>query len=576
MSMYGGVNNGDYSAGPLGFYSLPGADARRIRFNLASAVVDTAASRVASLKPTPRFQTNEASAGTYLKARKRSRILEGQFHDLRVHKLMRKCFFDGAIADIGIIYGYLDDLGRPRLERVLPMELIIDENECRNGDGMPRSIYRYHLIDKEKLSEMYPSEEDKIITAPGPSADDKTEFFLNYDERADQVVVIEGWHLGSYASPGRHCISLGDGHVLHDEPWDETEWTAAFAFYRWKESQVGFHGVSICEEVAMAQHTINEHIRRVQQLQRLGSNAYVMVPENSGVRAQQLSNLPLQVIKYRGQQPNFVTVTATPPDLQNEVDRIVQQTMQQLGLSPGGMQGTRSPGVTSGIAIQTLDDLQSQRHAINAMLYEDFAMDVAKLISNLNDKASELNPDYELSTSGKGNTFTRLRWQDVMIDDDDVRVTCQPVSALPTTPAGRTDMIEKWLQMGVISNADAMKQLDFPDTGDVIRRAMVDFDYAAWQVERILDGQLVEPVPYQNLDVALQVAKTERLFAEMDNAPPEIVEVLEDFIAALMPPPEPAPPPTEVPQEMGLPPDGMMPPPPEMVSPVGPGGMFIA
>jgi len=555
MGMYGGINkNGDPLGGPLGFYSLSGfgMDAKRVRFNLAAACIDTAASRVGSLKPQPRIQTNDADYSTYLRAKKLSHALEGQFHDLRVHKLMRRCFYDAASADIGIVYGFLDEDGNPALERVLPMELFVDENECANGGGTPKRLYRYHLIDRESLIDKFPKHEDDIAAAPGPSQDDRTEFFLTYDGGADQVVVIEAWHIGS---PSRHTITLLNGNVLSDEEGDWDEFP--FAFYRWKESQVGFHGVSICEEVAMAQHTINEHIKRVQALQRLGSNAYILINENSNVKPQQITNLPLQLLRYRGTPPVWNTVTATPPDLQNEVDRITNQVMMQLGLSPGGMQGTRAPGVTSGIAIQTLDDLQSQRHVINARLFEDFGIDIARLLIRLNDAAAEQNPEHTLSGStrrGRG-TYSRLRWADIRLNiDDDVRITCQPISALPSTPTGRTEMIEKWLSMGAISMTEAVAQLDFPDTGEFIRRALVDFDYASMQVERVIDGDLdVDPVPYQNLSVAAQVFRTERLFAEMDGAPREVLDSLEIFLEKINDEIEAsAPPPMESPVDGGI------------------------
>ena len=302
--------------------------------------------------------------------------------------------------------------------------------------------------------------------------------------------------------------------------------------------------MGVCAEVEAAQTNINEHIKHVQRCQRLGSNAYLLVHGKSGVRPEAITNSPLTIIRHDGPTPEWRTVSATPPDLQAEVDRIVQQTMQSLGLSPGTMQGLQRPGVTSGRAIQMESQLQSRRHADNAARFENFAIDVAGLIGRINDSIVEDHGDYTVKAQTRRNFIQNTKWADVMIPESDVHVTCQSIDNFITTPAGQTDTTDRFVQMGGLTLPQSMEALEFPDVGRQVHEANLDKEYAQYQLEDLLDGKPIEPNAFQNLDVAIEEARKVRLAAEMDGAPFEVLDAVEEYIEAakglIPPPPEPA------------------------------------
>jgi hypothetical protein len=562
--MYGGFNrSGDLAGlGGSGFY-VNTSSPNRIRFNLAAACVNTYVSLIGTLRPTPRYQCDIADYATYRKARQRSRVNVGQFHDLKVYRLMARACYDAAVYGVGCVYGYVDPRsGKPKLERVPAMELIIDENECANGDGMPVSIFRYHILDRGKSKALFEGEDEILDRAPGPTHEDEQEFCLTMNTQADNVVLVEAWHPNSAPDEGdgRHVVTTLDGHIVFDEKWDSVHFP--FVFLKCQEPMIGFWGQGICEQVESGQVMINELIKTYQRIQRLGSNAYVFVNGKSGIRPEALTNVPLTIIRHDGATPEFRTVAATPPDLPAEVDRILQQKLQELGLAPGSTQGTQ-PKAESGRAKQMEIVLQSKRLMDHSQRFENFAVDLTLLLGRLNDQVVADEPDFTIKAIARREFLANTKWADVMIPEDDVTVTCQTINDFVTTPAGQTDTVDRFIQLGGLSMPQAMEQLEYADAGQQVREANIDREYAMYQLEDILDGKPdVEPNDFQDPEVAASVGRLVRLSAEMDGAPPEVLDAVEAYLVAvkaIMDSQQLAPPPAA---------NEMVPPPPEQVASV--------
>ncbi len=531
--MYGAVNRqgSGYSQGPRWM-----TDGAKVRFNVASMFVDTAASRIATMRPKVRFQLEDGSWEMYRKARKIDRVISGQWEKLGIPALMRKAFFDAAIPGKGCLRGRLDPkTGEPMFERIMPASVYVDENEAI--DGRSPNVYLYMPMDKADALIRWPDKKDIIDSSPEfYSSDIQQDFFLTNSTPTDTMGVIEAWHLPRGDKEGRYIAINTKGDVLEDDLWDMPR--VPLCFYDWKPAQSGFWGVGICEEVIETQRQINGIMAYKQRLMQLASGVHIMAHKQAKLNPDLITNGILNVYQWEGSvKPSWEVFSAVPPDIMNEVNVLVSDKQRQLGISEVAQQGTTSKAM-SGISRQLESDLNDLRHKENAQRFEDFAKDIAELLCLLNDAALDVNPDIEfpaLIPGRGGDSFNRkTKWADVRIDPDDYRITCQPISSLPSSPTGRTEMIEKWMQMGTITPQDAMQQLDFPDTGETLKRALIDFDFAAWQLEQILDGdEMMEPDEVQNADVALQVARVVYMQLQMDDAPDEAIKAVKAYMDSL-------------------------------------------
>jgi hypothetical protein len=127
------------------------------RFNVSAAVVDTVLSMVAYNPPIPQYLTTGAEYGLIRKAKKKTRVLQGQMHHLG-EPLCRRGFLDACKTGLGSVWGSIGDDGLPKLERISMLELLVE-----HMDGLymlPQSIHRTKsCVSKEWLLSRYPRKE---------------------------------------------------------------------------------------------------------------------------------------------------------------------------------------------------------------------------------------------------------------------------------------------------------------------------------------------------------------------------------------------------------------------------------
>lgn len=503
---------------------------KRMRYNLCSSTVDTAASIVASTRPVPQIVTKAGDWSLQRKAKLRTRCLQTQAMELGLYAEAARAFDDACTVGLGAVHFLPDtDTGLTSCERVHPLELVWDWNEARSGKL--RSLYRVRLVSREVLSGLYPTKSDKIDASAGPAYRDYADFQLQRDPSVDQVAVFEAWHLpsSSKSDNGRHviCTNLV---TLSDEPW--TRPRLPFGFFRWGPRQLGFLGRSLVEEVRPAQSRIHAIIEFVETCQVLGSKPQVWLPRGANVEPSDVDNMPMSVNEYDGLTPPvFQTFNATPQDLEQQIDRIREQTWSMLGLNQQQISGERPAGVSSAVGMKTLEDTGSRRHAQNLKHFEASMLECFQALADCNDAVAERLPSFEVRADARGKFLETSKWRSLRISEGECRVSVFPVSSLPTSPTGRYDRVQELVQAGWITPAMAAQLLGLPDIEAYEDLETADLRYAQRQISRILDGeQGVLPEPFQSPELAADLGRKAYLSAREEGAPEELCAALREYV----------------------------------------------
>jgi hypothetical protein len=503
----------------------------RMRYNVCQSIVDTAASVIAQQRPKPQYLTQDGDFGLQRQARLRTQVLEGQLYETGAYELAPRAFVDGAVVGTGVVYGCLRD-GKPHLERVSPLEVWVDRSEAIYGK--PKTYYRTHLMLKDDLSELYPEHEQLIARASSIGPDERADLWLRADPDADQVLIVESWRLACGETKGKHVLAI-EGGTLVSEDWEHE--TPPFAFYRWANRQLGFWGCGLVERAKDAQWRINRLIATITDISNLGSNMHVWVEQNAKIKVESLTNDACKVYRYTGSKPDFTTVNAVPSELFSQLDREREQIFSQEGVSQMQAEGKKPSGLDSAPAQRTHDDLQTRRHVMNARAYENFYMEIVKLLEVLNEQAYGDDSSYTItsrSRRGQMSLVKQVKWGVVRMPEAKYRLQMFPTSALPTTPAGKMQTVQEWIAAGFITPPFAQQLLDFPDIDASTRLQIADLDYAMWQVEQILDGYEVVPIPQQDLKLAADLARRSLLQSEINGAPEPVLQALRDHAQACL------------------------------------------
>jgi hypothetical protein len=536
----------------------------KIRRNICASGLDTAASLMAANRTIPSYQTTNGNFKIARRAMQRARVIHAQMWQLKAFNLGIDAFYDGGTCGTGATHGCIDPrTGLPKLVRVMPNSLFVDAAEGRE----PRSLYWVHFRAREVLQGNYPKNKHDLEGAKGPSDTDFEEFFIRRDNCADLVKVIEAWHLPSKPdkSDGRHVITTSTC-TLVDEKHARDRFP--FSFYHYALRRAGFFGQGLVERLLPAQLRISELQAVIRRCQDLGSNVVWLVPENCNVQDSDITNLPGAVITFQGPMPpQQVIWSGTPMDLKQEINDIAGEAFEQEGLSPGMVGGELvQKGLNSARAVRAADDVSSRRQIIPTRALEDYYLQTARLIEDLNDDCVKLDKDYVVRGSvrvGRQQFLTSSKWAELAIPEGDCTLTVMSMSATPTTPQGRMAAVQEYIDGGFMSRPVAISMMEFPDVDPWQALETANLDLIVWQIDSILDMEdkdaeeaegPVLPIPNQDMEMARRLMNSAYLVAYRMKAPVEIQDAmlnyiayaderLEEAAAAQAPPPEAGAPP---------------------------------
>lgn len=516
--------------------------ANTTRFNMAAALVDTAVSMCAQTPAVPVILTTGGDFGLMRKARKKTQTLQGQMNELGA-PVAKRMFLDCAKVGTGIAHGYIDSDGLPQIERVHPLELLIEHADGLYGK--PRCIHRWRLVAREELAAQYPGHDYAIESAPAPQADAVTDFFLSQlgsRDSDDFVEVFESYRLctgkknksGELEKNGVHAVCINGATLLY-EKHDDTE--HCYEALRYRERDFGFYGAGLVESCRENQNRVNELIARVQRGQDLGSNLVIFNPKGSGmVKSSKLTNDIGLIIEHDPAMgpPTVAKWDGTQWDLQQQIDLEFERALLVEGLSAEQTNGEGAgKGLTSGVAVRAADDVQTRRLVSPIERFQEACIGIAKLIARLNDKLAKKDPAYEVTgrmQQGRQTFLQTSRWLDLEIPKGHAQISMMPMSALPTTPQGKWAAVMEWISAGFVSQQYGMQLLQFPDLESYADNELAHIDIAQWQVEKILDGEDVWPLPRQLLPMAIDIATKSQLKAVTMEAGPEVLDAFERFL----------------------------------------------
>lgn len=496
-------------------------DAARLTLNVIKSCVDTACSKISQSRPRPMFLTSGGDWKLARKAKQLTKYIDGLFDTENVYQLGQLIFRDSLIFGTGICK-VLNDGRSVKFERVLPDELLVDESEAFYGS--PRQLHQRRFMSREVLAELFPDHTAAIHAS-------QTSFAEEDSSNPDLIAVIESWHLrsGPEAKDGKRVVSISEA-TLVDEPWDHDYFP--FAFLRWNEGLTGFWGMGLTEEITSIQIEVNKILRNIQSAQNICSVPRVFVEAGSSVNGASLQANPdgLSVVRYTGNAPNFLTASAMPGEIYSHLDRLVNKAYEITGVSQLSAQSKKPAGLDSGVALRTMQDVESERFVLVGQRYEEFFLQLARLAVEESKVLFEENPKLNVMVAVKGRT-EKIAWKEVNMARDEYLLRCFPTSLLPTSPAGRLQAVQELMQGGLIDQNQGLALLDFPDLERAMGLNTSAYEDVVQTLERIVEEGIYDtPEPYQDLVLSIKLGQSMYLQSRSHNVPADRLELLRRYI----------------------------------------------
>lgn len=522
----------------------------RPTFNLISSCVDTLVSRIGQDKPEPKFLTDGADYEQRHLAQQLNQFVLGEFYQTHAYEKGLKALRDSCVMGVGALKVYGDAIadggdGRVQVDRVMAMDLFVDDNDAING--MPQSLVQLKLMDRDKLIALSPKDAEKTIEGTPNSYPDNAPD--SGRTTADQVMVVEGWKLPSGPDPeapgyipGRHTIATVNGIVFNEE-WNKPKFP--FVFLNYSDPFLGFWGQGIGTRLFGTQLTLNRILYTIAQSITLVGVPRIFQHVSSKVANTHHNNQLGVIVKWDGQvKPSYEVAPCNAPELYAERDKLIQYGYQQEGISQMQASSQKPMGLDSGEAQRVYDDISVDRMATLSKKNSNMYVELAYLITDVAMEIAKKDGKYQTVYPNKDGTKEIDLPKATLLKDPFV-IQCFSESSLPRTPAGRIQTVTEQVQAGMLTIKEGRRLMRFPD---LEQNEKLD-NASEERIFQILDkivksGKYTPPDPFLDLQLAQQLCVQYINLYLAANIPEKRADMLRTFfsqcvtlVQAAMPPP---------------------------------------
>ena len=526
----------------------------RLTDNVISSCVDTVHSTMTKNKPSPFFLTSGGNYREQRKAKKLTKLSEAMFYEAQAYVKGADCFRDALILGDGMMHPYVDwHTKRVCLERIPAFECYVDEIEAAHGD--PRQFHRVKNADRAQVASVKAFQSEAAQKAIKDADLISTDYSGSTPMQvSDTIELRESWHLpsGPDKKDGIHVISTDKGELWR-EKW-ENNW---FPFVKlpWSRPTLGYWGTSAAQQIQGQQIQMNKLLwMESSSIHTIGTTKFAYSIGSQIVPDKVTNGQGLQIQFAGDKMPAYITPPPFHEAIPNMLVTVKQSAYEQLGVSMLAAQSKKPDGLDSGTAIREYNYIQTDRFYSKGTEYENFYMEIAKMMLRMAKQVNEKHGSYVVQNYGAEKRYLgEIDLADVDIDEELLDIKCFPVSSLPQEPAAREATVQEFVQAGWLTPSRGRRLMGFPDleADDKLADAMEEWFLKIF--DKMVDGgsknpwnDYTPPEPTDNMQLAKEMALQEYNLARTGELEEERLQLLRFFLQqidaleqAAMPPPMP-------------------------------------
>lgn len=436
--------------------------------NVIKSVIDSIVSKLANQKVRPYFNTINGNYKTKQAVRKAQHFFDVLFDNYKVNQLVSDAF-KGACKD-GI--GYLYICPKKLTISTLPAwEVALLNTEMAYGSPTKMMIKQYNfpttLLSKYKGSDNYVTRIIYIDTE-----EHLYEEYINY-ARYDSM---------KYTPSVLPIIP-----VYYNKP------------------AVGTQAVSLVEDLNGIQQQIDLISAKMANAAQLTSANTTYVIEGSNLKPSDISNRVGQVYGVKMppgvNTPPVVNVAPAPfdPSWAAEIKRLTDAAYEMVGVSQLSAQSKKPSGVESGVALQTMQDVESDRFETQITHYVQIFVDLVKLYIDIVPEDQDILSEYGI-----------MKWKEIKDMSGKMNIQYSSATALSKEPSEKLKQLMQLSQTGLINPAKIAMYLDTPDMEEAYKGTQAVYAGINKTIEDAIDNEVYDIPEFINYkQLAQEIAITE-------------------------------------------------------------------
>ena len=298
----------------------------------------------------------------------------------------------------------------------------------------------------------------------------------------------------------------------------------------WSPPIVGYSTTCLADDLYTIQVKIDDIQQRIDQAIAQSPFNTIMVPEGSDIKATMLTNEAGLIVPYLstpdGGQPVIATPAPISPMYLQLLDQYIQKGYELAGISQLSAQSKKPAGITAGVALQTLEDIESERHNVTVQAYIHQFVEIAEI-------AVEVFPaDADILPAAMNRA--KVKWGDIKKQKDMFRVQFSAGSALSKDPATKIQQIQQLQSLGINLQPILPQLLEIPDLETAYSATTASYDYVQSVIQRAAESGDVDFLPLVNLEMLFSESVRWMLRLSADEANKKYIENLNGLVEAVL------------------------------------------
>ena len=400
------------------------------QINVIKSCIDTLTSKIAQSKVRPFFNTQNGSFKD-IQTVKQAQAFFDLYYDLQnVNKKVSEAFRDSCIFDTGVIY--IDETSK-RIEKALPWQVFVRPAEANYG-----KITRVYYEQKD-----YPTTllSDDLLKSVNNNSVDYVVYGIYYD-----------------------TFNQIKAELINDKVVKITDYKAEkipFIFLQYCSPILGHTSQSVVDMLNSIQLEIDNLMMKVKDASQLNPALTFCVPKGSGVKVTQLNNRVGQVMEYNT-TPNMTSspvTVATPAFIDGQymatIETLKQTAYELVGISQLSAMSTKPTGLDSGVALSTMENIESDRFETQLNQVIRAYVDIAKTCIQVFPKEDTILPE--------DNQRLSIKWKDIVEESDRMVVQFSAADSLSKDPSTKLQQLQMLAQTGIIPQTRIAQFMELPD-----------------------------------------------------------------------------------------------------------------
>lgn len=523
-------------------------------FNILRSAVDTTVSKLSQTKVRPFFNPVLGNYKTVKTCRNAQIYFDEFFDKEKVYAKLINAITNALIFDMGVLW--IDDEDKT-VKKVNPWEFVFDAGEMSRNDitRVELNFKQYPLISLRNILKENSAYYGSMVTTPNA--------FVNYRIYWDLL--------------GKKQYKFIGTDLIQERSIEYT--VPPFVWMYYKDPIKGAFSDSMIDVIYRLQKEIDDITFKIGTAVNVSPTNTIFVPRNSDLKTSMIASSRIgDVFEYNlpSTGTNNPVFVSTPPAIDSQYIQLLelfeQKAYNMVGISQLSAQSKKPTGLNSGVALQTLEDVESERHNVILNNYINLARDLAERIIDIYPANEDVLP--------KRRARSAITWKDIKKERDMFNIQYSASNSLSKDPKVKMEQIEKLIQMQIIDPSTVASLLEMPDLEGAYGIATAAYDANEKTIERVIengpdkDGRFyfyeatnIQQLFSQSLNTLLRLDANDEDPEVMNNLTLFINQLkgqMDEINGALMAPPPQAPMAPEAPmgpeaQPVPMPPEGLPP-----------------